>query len=71
MGENAVQPDHTPEPGTLLSLAMITPPQGVPSLAAALRNPEALTVALEAAADSAADAPHEADDHENEAKKTA
>jgi diguanylate cyclase (GGDEF)-like protein len=46
----AVQPDHTPEPGTLLALAMITPPQGVPSLAAALRNPEALTAALEAAA---------------------
>jgi diguanylate cyclase (GGDEF)-like protein len=49
IGESAVQPDHTPEPGTLLALAMITPPQGVQSLAAALRNPEALAAALEAA----------------------
>ena len=36
MGESAPQADYTPEPGTLLSLAMITPPAGVPSLAAAL-----------------------------------
>ena len=70
-GENALQQDHTPEPGTLLALAMITPPQGVPSLAAALRNPEALAAALEAAAEPAADERRKADDHEDEAKKTA
>ena len=45
IGETALQPaaDHTPEPGTLLALATITPPQGVPSLAAALRNPQAVS----------------------------
>src|SRR4029453_11291356 len=50
IGETALQPaaDHTPEPGTLLALATITPPLGVPSLAAALRNPLALAAALEA-----------------------
>jgi diguanylate cyclase (GGDEF)-like protein len=71
IGEKALNPDHTPEPGTLLALAMITPPQGVPSLAAALRNPEALTVALEAAAEAAPDERRQADEDEDQAKKSA
>jgi hypothetical protein len=50
---------------------MITPPQGVPSLAAALRNPEALTVALEAAAEAAPDERRQADEDEDQAKKSA
>jgi diguanylate cyclase (GGDEF)-like protein len=42
----ALEPGDTPQPGTLLSLAAITPPAGIPSLASAN---EALNKALEAA----------------------
>ena len=47
------EPDATPEPGMLLAISGITPPAGVPNLAAH-RNPPALAAALEAAAEPAA-----------------
>ena len=47
------EPDATPEPGMLLAISGITPPAGVPNLAAH-RNPPALAAALQAAAEPAA-----------------
>ena len=53
LGEKALEPDHTPQPGELLAIAATTPAMGVPSLAA-YRNEQALAAALEAAAEASA-----------------
>jgi diguanylate cyclase (GGDEF)-like protein len=54
LGEKALEPEHTPQPGELLAIAATTPARGVPSVAA-YRNEQALAEALEAAAEASAE----------------
>jgi diguanylate cyclase (GGDEF)-like protein len=54
LGEKALEPDHTPQPGELLAIATTTPARGIPSLAT-YRKEQALADALEAASKDSAE----------------